>query len=301
MQVYTDDEQISKFRQAGRITARARDLGLSMIKPGALLIDVARAVEDEIRTLGGEPAFPAQISLNQIAAHYCSGPGDLLRFQEGDIAKLDVGAHVDGYVGDSAGSVDLGGHGLLVEASRQALNQAIQVIEPGVPVGEVGRVIHATITSMGLKPVANLTGHAVGIYQVHGEPQIPNIPERGRHTFQKGQVLAIEPFASTGKGLVSERGMPEIFSVKGRLKAKKGMDPDVLAAIDEFKGLPFARRNLTEKLPADVVKTTLALLLKRHALFSYPPLMEKEGVYISQAEHTIFVNDKAEILTLGDA
>ncbi|MFH2002195.1 MAG: type II methionyl aminopeptidase [Planctomycetota bacterium] len=300
MQLYKNSEEISKFRQAGRITAKARDLGLSLIKPGALLIDVACAVEDEIRRLGGEPAFPAQISLNQIAAHYCSGPGDRLRFQEGDVAKLDVGAHVEGFVGDSAGTVELGGHSLLVEASKQALLQAIQVIAPGVPINEVGRVIHATITGMGLQPVANLTGHAVGIYQVHGEPQIPNIPERSRQTFYKGQVLAIEPFASTGKGLVSERGMPEIFSVKGRLKSKKGMDPDVLAAIDAFKGLPFARRNLTDQLPMDRVKTTLALLLKRNALFSYPPLMEKEGVFISQAEHTIFINDRAEILTLDE-
>lgn len=300
MNFFTSEEDLNKFRAAAKITAKARDFGLKLIEPGAKLIDVAQAVEDEIRRLGGKPAFPAQISMNHIAAHYCSPPGDELLFQAGDVAKLDVGAHVDGYVGDSAGSVDLGGHSMLVEASRQALKSAIQAIKPGAPISEVGHAVNAAITGMGYKPVANLTGHAVGIYQVHGEPQIPNVPERNRNVFLKGQVLAVEPFATTGKGVVRERGQPEIFSVRGRLKMKKGMDEEVIEAIVAFNGLPFARRNLAERLPLERVNPTLAQLLKRGALHAYPPLTETEGVHISQAEHTIYIGDQVEVLTVAD-
>jgi methionyl aminopeptidase len=300
MSIYTNKEEIAKFRQAGRIAATARDYGLSLIKPGGLLLEVAVAVEEEIRRLGGEPAFPAQISLNQIAAHYCSPPDDPIRFKEGDVAKLDVGAHVNGYVGDCAGTVDLGGYGLLVEASKQALANALETVAPGVPIQEVGHAVHAAITGLGFNPVSNLTGHAVGVYQVHGEPQIPNVPERSKLTFEKGQVLAIEPFASTGKGFVTERGMPEIFSVRGRPKLKRGMDPAVLEGIAEFKGLPFARRNLAERFPLPEVNSTLSQLLKRGMLHAYPPLSERNEAFISQAEHTIYVGDKVEILTLPE-
>jgi methionyl aminopeptidase len=300
MNFFTREEDLNKFRAAARITAKARDFGLELIVPGARLLDVAEAVEDEIRRLGGKPAFPAQISMNHIAAHFCSPPDDDLAFKPGDVAKLDVGAHVDGYVGDSAGSVDLGGHGLLVEASRLALKSAIQAIKPGVPISEVGHAVNAAITGMGFKPVANLTGHAVGIYQVHGEPQIPNVPERNRNVFMKGQVLAIEPFATTGKGVVRERGQPEIFSVRGRLKIKKGMDEEVIEAIAAFNGLPFARRNLAENLPLEKVNPTLAQLLKRGALHAYPPLTEAEGIHISQAEHTVYIGDEVEVLTRAE-
>lgn len=300
MQIYTQNDEIDRFRKAGRIAARARDYGLALIKPGVRLLDVAVAVEEEIRRLGGAPAFPAQISLNHVAAHYCSPPNDQLCFNIGDMAKLDVGAQVNGYVGDTAGTVDLGGPSLLAEASRQALENALTVIGPGVPLSEVGYAVDAAIRNLGFSPVANLTGHAVGIYQVHGEPQIPNVPEKNNTTFIKGQVLAVEPFATTGKGLVRERGLPEIFSVSGRLKMKKGMDPDVLETIASFRGLPFARRNLWERHDGKTADQTLAYLLKRGMLHAYPPLTEADGVFISQAEHTIYVGDQVEVLTVAD-
>jgi methionyl aminopeptidase len=300
MQTYTRDEDIRRFREAGRIAARARDFGLSLIEPGASHLEVSMAIEEEIRRLGGEPAFPAQISLNHVAAHYCATPRDPLRFKEGDMAKLDVGVHVNGYVGDTAATKNLGGPNLLVEASCQALERAINIISPGMPISEVGHVINATIASMGFKPVSNLTGHAVGIYQVHGPPQIPNIPDRGRARFVKGQVLAIEPFATTGRGVVTEKGQAEIFSVTGKLRMKKGMDHEVFEAIAAYNGLPFGRRNLAEHHPLDVVNPTLKALQKRGGLHGYPPLCEDEGVYISQAEHTIYVGDTVEILTLAE-
>jgi len=293
-------KELDKFRKAGAIAAKALRYGLGLIEPGASLLEVSTAVEAEIDRLGGAPAFPAQISLNNIAAHYCASPGDTIRFKEGDVAKLDVGVHIDGYVGDTADSKDLGGHGLLVEAAREALKGAIRNAAPGVPIRELSHAIQSTITSMGFRPVSNLTGHAVGQYQVHGPPQIPNVPEYRSGTLKQGIVIAIEPFASDGKGLVHDSGRAEIFSAKRKLKFRRGMDREILDSVADFRGLPFARRNLTDRFRQKDVNRTLQELLKGGMLFDYPPLAEDRGIYLSQADHTIYLNDEPEILTLPD-
>lgn len=299
MQKYTAKD-IDKFRQAGRIAARALRFGLDLIEPGASHLEVSRAVEAEIDRMGGRPAFPAQISLNNVAAHYCAMPDDPLVFKAGDVAKLDVGVHVDGFVGDTAASKDLGGHGMLVEASREALKQAIRTAGPDVPIRNLGQAVQSTIQGMGFRPVSNLTGHAVGHYQVHGPPQIPNVPEMRSGYLRKGMVVAVEPFASDGRGVVHERGKAEIFSARRRLKHRRGMDRDVFEAIAAFNGLPFARRNLTDRFDIDKVNLTLQEMLKGGMLFDYPPLAEEEGVFLSQAEHTIYINESVEILTLPE-
>ena len=294
------EKELDKFRKAGAIAAKALRFGLGLIEPGASLLEVSQAVEREISRLGGAPAFPAQISLNNIAAHYCAQPDDTIRFAEGDVAKLDVGVHIDGYVGDTANSKDLGGHGLLVDAAREALAGAIRAAAPDVPIRELSQAIQSTISSMGFKPVSNLTGHAVGQYQVHGPPQIPNVPEYRAGTLKKGLVIAIEPFASDGKGVVHDHGRAEIFSAKRKLKLRRGMDKAILDAVAAFRGLPFARRNLTDDFPRKDVDRTLHEMVKGGLLFDYPPLAEKPGIFLSQAEHTIYVDDEPEILTLPD-
>ena len=100
---------IEKLRRSGLISATAREEGRKMIVPGAKLEDIACAAEAIIRDMGGEPAFPAQLSVNHIAAHYCSPIDDPLTIGPGDIVKLDQGTHVDGYVTDNAVTVDLRG------------------------------------------------------------------------------------------------------------------------------------------------------------------------------------------------
>lgn len=294
------NSEIDKFRAAGRIAARALQHGLALIEPGASHLDVSSSVEEEIDRLGGKPAFPAQISLNNIAAHYCSKPGDPLRFSTGDVAKLDVGVQIDGYVGDTAATRDLGGHGLLVDASRQALQAAIRAVGPDVPIREASRAIQTTIVSLGFKPVSNLTGHGLGRYQVHTAPQVPNVLTHRSGIFRKGMIVAIEPFATDGSGTVNETGQPEIFSARRKIKLHNGADRDVAETIAAFKNLPFARRNLTAKHGLDVVERTLKVLLRKGILQSYPPLAEKPGIFVSQAEHTLFIGDTVEILTLPD-
>jgi len=99
---------LESLRRAGRIAAEARQAGARRIVAGARVRDVCVAVEDDIHRLGGSLAFPVQSSRNHVAAHYCPSPEDETVYAEGDVAKLDIGVHVDGWVVDTALTVNVG-------------------------------------------------------------------------------------------------------------------------------------------------------------------------------------------------
>ena len=292
---------LEKLKEAGRIAARARDAGARSIVAGAKVRDVCVAVEDEIHARGGQLAFPVQSSRNHVAAHYCPSPDDESVYADGDLAKLDVGVHVDGWVVDTAVTVDVGGseeNRALVAAAEEALRAAIAVLKPGVEVREVSTAIRRAITSLGLRPVRNLCGHGVGRWTVHCAPPIPNVPDNAPARLPLHAVVAIEPFATDGTGLVREEGRAEVFRLLPEMDGK-GADVDaaLLAAIRSLRGLPFARRQLAA-LPAAVVERGLEALLAQGRLAAYPPLADPAGGRVAQAEHTVYLGpDGAVVLT----
>src|SRR5207247_3175178 len=171
--------------------------------------EVCGGAEAEIRRRGADLAFPAQTSRNQVAAHYCPGPEDDTAYAEGDLAKLDVGVHIDGWVVDTAVTVNVGdrpGPRRLVEAARAALEAAIQTAGPGVPVARVSAAIESTLRVHGVRPMKNLCGHHVGRWTVHSPPPIPNSPDGADERLAVGAVLDLEAFASDGMGVVDAAG-----------------------------------------------------------------------------------------------
>jgi methionyl aminopeptidase len=295
-----DQYALECFRKAGRIAAECREWARERIRPGVAVADVLEGVEALIRERGAQPGFPAQSSRNSTAAHYCSPPGDPLQYEPGDCVKVDIGVHVDGYVADTATTVDLSADGrwkALIRASADALAAAIATVGDGVSVGDVGAAIERTILAAGYNPVRNLTGHGLGRWKVHTPPQIPNHAERTGSRLRTDMVFAIEPFACDGEGYIAERGRAEVFMmVRPPLKAK-GLDRDVLRAIEAWRGLPIARRYFTD-LPTEAVEDTLSKLARQGSLQRYPPLVEREGVMVAQTEHSIYLGpDGVEILT----
>jgi methionyl aminopeptidase len=275
-------------------------MGAVMIRPGASLREVCVAIEDEIERRGGAPAFPAQTSRNQVAAHYCPGPDDDSVYEDGDVAKLDIGVHVDGWVVDTATTVNVGDrpeHRRLIEASRVALEAAIDFVRPETEVRALSSRIERAIRSFGLEPVKNLCGHGVGRWTVHCPPPIPNVADAGSDRLPMGAVVAIEPFATDGRGVVTEHGRAEVFRLDPGRDRGRGGDAEVVSAIRELRGLPFARRQLA-RLPRAAVESTLQALVRNGVLTAYPPLVETTGRPVAQAEHTVYVGaEGVEVLT----
>src|SRR5512147_2053258 len=116
-----NDEILDRYREAGLIAAKILSDGTKAIRVGASYLEVVELVESRVREEGADLAFPLNISLNEDAAHDTASPGETRLFAEGDLVKLDLGVHVDGYIADTAVTVDLGRNSLLVEASEQAL------------------------------------------------------------------------------------------------------------------------------------------------------------------------------------
>lgn len=293
-------EALSCLRRAGRIASEVRSIGARRIVAGARLRDVCDEVEMEIARRGAEPAFPVQTSRNDIAAHYCPAPDEETQYAEGDLAKLDIGVHIDGWVVDTALTVNVGDHpdkSRFVDATRAALDAAIAVATAGVTVRQLSVAIERTLHSYKLQPMRNLCGHGVGRYLVHTPPPIPNSPDGTEVFLPAHTVIAIEPFATDGHGLVSERGTAEVFRIDVARAALEGIDPRMAARLREFNGLPFARRQLRE-FPDEMVKHALETLRLRGEVTCYPPLVERGGRPVAQAEHTIYLGpERTEVLT----
>jgi methionyl aminopeptidase len=270
--------------------------------PGASVREVCEAVEDEIRRRGGGLAFPAQSSRNDVAAHDCPAPDDRALYASGDLAKLDIGVHVDGWVVDTATTVSVGDAPegrAFIEAAQAALAAGIAAVYVGGSVRAVSIAIDRTIRAAGLRPMRNLCGHGVGRWTVHGPPPVPNelLVSEPDAALPQGTLIAVEPFVTDGAGRIRECGPAEVFLLKPGCNAGGAVDGEVLSAMESLNGLPFARRQLAA-LPGDKVEGTLAALLKRGCLRGYPPLAESSGRPVAQAEHTLHVgSDGVEVLT----
>jgi methionyl aminopeptidase len=245
--------------------------------------------------LDAKPAFPCNLSLNNVAAHYTPDKVSSLIFNEDDLLKVDFGVHVNGYISDLAFSLNPSGkHKELIKASESALAEAVKLSTPGRDVSEIGAVIEDTIQSFGFKPIGNLSGHLLEQFNLHAGLTIPNIPAK-EGVLKEGMVIAIEPFATDGAGWVVDS--PEAFIFRF-YKDKPVRSPDARKMLEqvkkEFSSLPFATRWID--LPQSRLNLALSQLLRVNALYRYPVLKEKSGGIISQAECTVIVGDKPEVI-----
>ena len=295
-----DPDSEEKFRKAGKIAAQARRFGAEQVKAGATFLEVAEKVEGFVRSKGAEPAFPVNLALNEVAAHFTPAHNNKEVFQQGDIVKLDVGVHLDGHIGDTAITVEVGTRNWtdLLKAAREALQVAVELIGPGVPVRNIGAAIARSIEEYGYRPIENLTGHSIEPYKLHGGASIPNVMDENKAIVRPGQVFAIEPFATNGTGRVDGKRPSNIYQFQ-QLKTVRNKDTqNLLNWIEEkFSTLPFSERWCHPHYRK--AQFHLKKLLRLQAIRSYPQLDEIGGGIVSQAEHTVLIHeDHAEILTV---
>ena len=288
---------LEKYKKAGEIAKTALNYGKKMVEPGRKLIEIAETIEAKITELGGIPAWPVNISRNEIAAHYSPTQDDDTIIQENDLVKLDVGVAVDGYLADTASTVALSEEDkILVEAVEKALEEAIKLVKPGRDVNEIGAKIEEIIKGFNLKPIINLTGHGLERFVIHAEPRIPNYNSGYHRKLKEGEVVAIEPFATYGRNFVKEEDEKRALTYSlirerpCRLKEAR----EIIEKMRERHGMPFSDRWLNIK--GTKLKLAMKELIDRNCIEVYRIL--KGDAKISHAEHTIIVLDKPIVTTL---
>jgi methionyl aminopeptidase len=287
-----DSKEWERWRRAARVAAEARELGASLLAPGTRRRDVADRVEEYIRSHGAQPAFPTNLSRNVEAAHFTPPPDDEEVFQSGDLVKVDVGAHIDGAIADTAMTVEVGGgrrHENLTRAVREGVEAGIAEVRAGVAVDALSRAIERAITARGVKPVTNLTGHTIETYLLHGGKSIPNAGGMSAAQLEEGEIVAIEPFATNGRGRIENGPFGNIVRFP---KDPSEAAPKLAPLFERFRTLPFTARWVDD--PAERALLTRS----RRFLQTYPVFVESGGGLVAQAEHTVLVRrDDAEVLT----
>lgn len=294
-----DEKELESYRKAGNIASEVREWSRELVKPGAKALDIAEKIEARIIEKGGMLAFPVNVCINDVTAHYSPKFNDETKLEKTDVVSVDLGVHIDGYIADTAYSIDLSKkHGKLLRANQDALAAALELVKPGALVAEIGKAVNEAITSAGYRPIENLTGHEMKRYQLHAGLAVPSIEVPHKARIDEGMALAIEPFATDGYGRVIESKQAEIFSV---LMPKPTRNRDARVVIEEMaprQGLPFAERWLTKKIPPLRLDLAMRELLNNGSVRGYPTLHEKEKGVVSQFEHTVIVTvDGCEVTT----
>lgn len=288
-----------KILRAGKIASQVREFAKKIVKKDALLIEIAERIELEIIKLGGKPAFPTNLSINDIAAHYTPSHDD--KTLAYGLLKVDFGVHIDGFVADTSISFDLEDsqeNKKLIKSSEEALENVIKKIKYNISTNEIGKIIYETITKNGFTPIVNLSGHSIEKYDLHSGVTIPNIDDKKNILLDEG-VYAIEPFSTKGNGKVYDGKPSGIYSLKEKKSVRSQNAREILEFIEnEYSTLPFCSRWIVKKFG---LRAILALkeLENSGNLHQYAQLIESSHNNVSQAEHTVLIEkDKITITTL---
>ena len=297
-----DEETLEKFRLSGKILRETREEMRSFVRENMPIIQVCEKAEKLIREKGGKPAFPCNVSINEVTAHYTSPPNDERRIPEKAIAKVDIGVHVDGYVTDTAFTACFNPeYKSMTAAAEHALKTAIDNMRPEISASKIGGVIEKAIKNCGFKPIANLTGHSVGRYLIHAGTSIPNVAQFSLTKIKTGELYAIEPFVTLPEavGRVEDSAEVTIFRLVKAKSAKNPYAKQLLKHIESnFRTLPFTERWLKNVVPTEQYRAAFSELLKSKALMGYPVFVEASGKPVTQAEHTVLITgDGCEVLT----
>ncbi len=288
-------DELENFIEAGKIAGRIREESRSLIMVDEPLLDIAETIEKMIYDEGVQPAFPVNISINDNAAHYTPEFESTRCLGENDLVKIDLGVAINGAISDTAHTIDLSGKNEnLVNAAKEALDAALLAIRPDVNVGEIGGVIEDKIRAYGFKPISNLTGHMIKSNDLHAGVSVPNVRGTGdSYKFKVGDIFAIEPFATNGRGQVEDSEQVEIFSIQSAQPIRMRQSRQILQhVIEKYGALPFAERWVRREFKSKLlVSAALKEMLEAGVLRGYPVLKEQAGSLVSQFEHTILIEE----------
>ena len=294
-------QEIENIIKAGEIAKKVKIYSKEIIKKDMLLLKIAEKIEDKIHELGGEIAFPTNLSINEIAAHYTPSHND--KNKAHGLLKVDLGVHVDGYIADTAFSIDLENsqeNKKIIQASKQALENVEKSINFKSTLSEVGKIIEDTINNQGFNPIINLSGHLMEQNDLHAGVSIPNIDNGSDFELGEG-LFAIEPFATPGSGKVKDGRPSGIYQLQNMKNPRSPIAREILEYIaEEYNTLPFCSRWLIKKFGTKAL-LGLRQLEQEGILHHFPQLIESSKAIVSQAENTFLIEkDKIIITTKED-
>ena len=293
--------QTEDYLKAGKIAGEVRENVRKKNWVGSTLEEICEYVESEIIKRGAKCAFPVNTSVNEVAAHYTAEPNDSKTVSDTDLVKIDLGAQINGYIADTAVTVNYDPqYDSLVQTAEDALQNAMSMIKVGVKSKDVGRKIQNTIMDMGFKPIANLSGHSLDQYTIHAGKTVPNMWSIGSFDFSEDVAYACEPFvtAKNGLGFVRNGKIKNIFALSSRKRTKDDEADKVQEYIwNNFNMLPFALRWLLKEWEEKEARKLLDILIKKKVVKAYAILVEASGKTVAQAEHTFIPTQTGVMVT----
>ncbi|MFW9846549.1 MAG: type II methionyl aminopeptidase [Candidatus Thorarchaeota archaeon] len=286
------------YVKAGQIAARVLKEVRDEILPKTKVIKISTLAEKKIVEYGGRPAFPCNVCIDHIAAYRTSPGDDTAIIPHSGLVKIDIGVHINGRIVDTALTVDVDGtlEGF-VAATDDALNEAIEMIRPGIELGDIGKTIEKIIKAYGLRPIKNLSGHNLKRYKLHGGKRVPNSKTRGDGLVEVGEYYAIEPYATSGAGKVVDTDFVYIFTNSGIDEPLEGTTEKLRTYLREKYGpLPFTSRWVKTSSQGVKLLEEFRQLLKFKAIIGHPMQVEKGKRPVSTSEHTIFISEKGPVV-----
>ena len=296
-------EDLEKFEKSGRILAEVREYVKQLSIQGKKVIRICEDVEEKITSLGGRPAFPCNVGINEVAAHYTSPLDDKTMIPDGSMVKVDFGVELGGCITDTAITLSLNpAYDSMIMAAETALQEALSAVAPGRKLADIGGVVERAVGRYGFKPIRNLTGHKIDRYLLHAGKSVPNVSGIEGGKFEAGEIYAIEPFVTLkeAEGAVKETKAAHIFRfVRAKGAKSKGAAELAQHIQSQYKSLPFASRWVFKEWRNGDVKEAFRELLENRSIAGYPVLVEASGGVVSQAEHTVLVTENGcRVLTV---
>lgn len=293
-----DKQILEKYLKAGKIAKETLEYGKALVKGGATALEIAEAIEKKIFALGGKPAFPVNIGINETAAHFTPVLQSKEIIKAEDYVKLDLGVHIGGYIADTAVTIRPAGKDALVECSEKMLGVALALFVPGGKISEIGEAVEGVAKEFGFKAVRNLTGHGLKQYDLHAGTNVYNVKNSSQKILEEGEVYAVEPFCTTGAGLVKDSEPALIFMHLSDKPVRSAEARKIMEmAKTKYGGLPFAKRWLEKSLSPLKMNLALNELSRIGALHAFAQLKEVSGKPVAQSEHTVIVADKPIVTT----
>jgi methionyl aminopeptidase len=296
----------------GKFTHKLRKEVSEIVVEGKKISEIINFIEKKIFDNGYIPAFPATVSINEIAAHYTYFDEDYV-LKKGDVVKVDFGVSFKGHITDNAFTVEIGSNKYekLIKANLEGLNKIIDKAEVGVTMSELGKTVHEFAKSNGFETIHNLSGHQIGLNNLHFGLNVPNYENNNLEKIKENIEIAIEPFFTEGETRVINAGPSNILHLQRIKPVRDIYAKKLLKHIKEnYPFLPFSKRWLLKeemnylkgeefsKNLFDKRKLLYALsILKREGIiYEYDALKTSDNSIVTQFEDTVVFKGEEKII-----